>query len=615
LDCGNLVDNITGIDIPPNSEVILEIPWCAPDPSDFNCLDDSYGGADDQLGHFCFLAHFDDDDQDDLAAGGALATDVGYNSWQKNNVAWKNVEIIDDDISEFTFTGATLVANISNDKFIRLDFDAREDNNLQTVLDYNRVRLYLSKQLVKSWKEGGAKGEGIVPVNDSVIEIVREHAYMANIFMQPDESAIMAVGLKPVKPIYGGSTDYFKFDVAQFDSRSNSVPVGGERFLIQKEWTIRNCYDTYEGVGEVISGNTPFLNDTIFVGTDINLNRNDTLTFSKCVVFMGENVKINLSENAQLNIFDSEITNACLGEKWKGIHLLGDTAYTDQLNITGSFINGTDTVFRVFEANEVNITGSSFLGSGSGLALYVTKTFDFDFSNNTVFDYQVGVKTVNNRRAKKASLIQRNNISEVDTAMSFSGDYHNLLWIACNTLRYALRGISSSALNLKDQGSTSIGAGNEFISTSTATNHMLAHTNSAMRYYYDPSMSVASYMNVTEYAATNDEDCFTYSFDTTSSHRYIPFAQVNSSPAPAIISIVPVPNPSNGNTDIHYNCGEGLLGSLIINDMFGKKLEQFELKSDKGIVNLQYANVAKGLYIITLINSQGEYRTSKLIIQ
>jgi hypothetical protein len=41
LTCGDSLMRITGIDINPNSEYIVEDPWCVPDPSDFSCLDPS----------------------------------------------------------------------------------------------------------------------------------------------------------------------------------------------------------------------------------------------------------------------------------------------------------------------------------------------------------------------------------------------------------------------------------------------------------------------------------------------------------------------------------------------------------------------------------------------
>jgi hypothetical protein len=327
---------------------------------------------------------------------------------------------------------------------------------------------------------------------------------------------------------------------------------------------------------------------------------------------MVEDAKINVGGNAQLNLLSSEISPACLGETWGGIFLSGDTLLTKQIRIRKSFITGTDTAISVTDANDIFITGNTILGDGTGQAIYIKGTKDFDVSDNVISRFETGIETYRCLSAAKAALIQRNIISEVEDAMHFDSDDHGKLVIGCNTLSYSNYGILSTANVLADQGSATYGAGNEFISSSSQTYHMLNHNNNGMRYYYDPSMSVSAYMNVTENAATYDQDCYDYSFDTSSSfHRPIIYQPTAEDPG---MQLRTIPNPNSGMVSLNFHLGRAESGEIMISDIYGKLVYKSGITKDQAELKLNLTELADGMYIVSLQNSKGEKRTEKMII-
>ena len=243
LVCGDQIANVTGITVPANSEVIEQITWCPPDPSDYSYANSNCGPAiTGQSAHFCLLAHFDAP-ADPLPY---LNVPAYYNVWDQayllNNVAWKNVEIIDNDGSSIAPTGVVWIRNVKESNFIRLRFLSRKDKNGETVLDYAKVRLHFTRQFIRNWKKGGQRGEGIVLVNDSVVEITNTNAQMDQVFMKYMETQAVAMQLIPVKSYPRNLNEFFSFDIEQSNlDDPTGKPSGGQRYDIKKNrWKVRN---------------------------------------------------------------------------------------------------------------------------------------------------------------------------------------------------------------------------------------------------------------------------------------------------------------------------------------------------------------------------------------
>jgi hypothetical protein len=509
-------------------------------------------------------------------------------------VVWKNIEVIDTIPLEFTFTGATMVTNISTDKFIDLHFTAQNDNNAENILDYSRVRFLLSKQILKSWREGGSKGEGIIPVNDSTIELTKASAYMKNVFMFEGETGLIAPGFKPKREYPGPAADYFDIDLAQFDSRSQTVPVGGERFKIKKDWTVNSCNSSFDQPGNT-SGTHTFTRDTLYVANNIVLNAGDTLNLGGTVLYFAAGKKIIINPSAKLIAFESEFAAACPDTKWGGIRLLGDSTQTEALRMAKCFLSDVDTAVYAQEGSELTIVQNTFYGSATGIALLLKDGKDFNCTANNISNYVTGIKTDGNRTVRN-SYIRRNIINDVDTALRFIDDTHNFLNITCNTLSYGSRGIFSDAVSLKNQGNSTNGAGNIFTSASSLSHHMLKHSGSSMTYYYDPAMSVANYMNTTVSAAANNQDCFTYTFDTAGTRKHVPIiVEVGSK-----LRIWLSPNPASEEVTITYDLGGAESGVLQFVDMYGRVIEEVPIYPSTEFIRRPLSKYNNGVYLVTL---------------
>jgi hypothetical protein len=597
---------------PKNSVTVMEIDWSPPDPDDYICGPGTTG----ELGHFCILAHFDASTTTPYdPLGGSLTTSVNWNAFQNNNVAWKNMEVVEaPGLKPMDKpTGNTIITNINDSSnYIRLNFFSRKDNNEQTIFDYARVRLWFTKQLIQSWKDGGRKGDGVIIVNDSVIQLTKPDAYMDNIFMQYMEAQAIGLQINAHDNPYGLAEDVFKFDVAQYYG-NDTTPVGGERFLIKKSnWNLINCITASDTLDNKIGGT--FANDTLYIPGNVTVANGDTLILNNMTVLMAANAQIKVAIGGRLFIDHSELVPACIGTIWKGINVEGDTV-TTQFSLTNSFIMGADTALLMRKLKNAEVSETSFIGLGYGVGIAINKNKDFIISENSIDNYGIGIITANGYLPTVSSSINKNVISNVTDGIISSVCNHSKLDIQCNRLSYSGYGILSSQTTMKNQGDTTYGAGNEFISSSSNADDMWYHiSGNSPVYYYDsfltPDMSVTT-------TASGDRECYTYSFDTSSNHRYIPFVNNSVKPASAVVSMLDVyalPNPHAGNAAIHFDLGEEKSGTLIITNMYGAIIDRYQLSSERSQIDIHYDGLADGIYLLSLINSKGEKITRKMVI-
>jgi hypothetical protein len=598
---------------PKNSETVVKVNWSPPDPTDYAC-----GPGTGELGHFCILAHFDANTTAPYDPLGTLSTSVWQNAFENNNVAWKNMEVVAPPGLKPMVkpVGNTLITNINGDSstYVRLRFFSRKDNNDQTIYDYATMRLWFTKQLIQSWKDGGKRGEGIVLVNDSVVQLTAPDTYMDNIFMNYQETQAVGVQINALKNPYGLAEDAFKFDVIQY-AANDTVPEGGERFLIQKSgWELPLCAGGNDTISSKSGG--MYTNDSLYISGDVTVGPADTLSFDHMTVFIAANSRITVSAGGVLLIDHSELLPACSGDIWNGIEVKGDTVKT-QLLLTNSFIMGADTALILRKTINSEITGTSFIGTGSGIAIVMNKAKDFIIEENMFANYPTAIGTFNGYPSTVASSIRKNVVMNVNTAIASSASTHTKLDIQCNRFFYSQYGIYSTGSTIKDQGDSIYGAGNEFISNSTNADHMWKQiTGNNPVYYYDsflsPDMSVTT-------TASGDRNCYTYSFDTTGSRRnvYIPYLDNNSAYDNKLtggLSVSAVPNPNSGEASIYFSLGEQKQGELVVRNIYGTVIDRYRLNTDVNKIDVSYSDLPGGIYFLTLTSVNGERKTSKMVI-
>ncbi len=475
--------------------------------------------------------------------------------------------------------------------------------------------MYFPSGFLKRWAEGGKLGKDVIMVNDSVVEITSANATMKHVFLRYNEIGSVSLSLKTIKEPTLSAEQYFNFDIVQY-SEGKNTPQGGQTYQIKKGFSGENCLTSATTLSGTIISNQ-ILSDSILVTGNILIPNGKTLNFEKAIVMVAENVRIRVMPGGKLIINASEFLSACIQKKWNGIEVKGNLVFLNPLTITNSFITGSNFPLNLDKSKGIFISMSTFLGYDIGTAIVMNKMKDFQISENTFSNFEIGIKTTNTSAADVKSGIEKNLFLNVKTAIVFMNDNHSKLDIKCNRFSYTDYAIQSDLTQLKDQGVLGEGAGNEFISSSTLSNNKLKHMNgNAPKYYYDPSQPITSGMNVTTVASAIDRTCYVYSFDTSStvsSHMMSPL-NIQEAIAKRMMDVYSVPNPNFGQTSIYFSLGEEKQGELVVMDIYGKVIDRIKVTTEFNKVDVDYSEFASGIYMISLTNSKGEVKNKKMII-
>jgi hypothetical protein len=210
----------------PGEAVVIQIPWYPPDPAAFSC----FGG--DQ-GHFCLLARIETSSTTPFGMTTPETNDVYANTKNNNNIAWKNVTIVDN------FPGPQRLSSI----IIRNIFKERIQVGLRfadtgrfgaSFFDKGRMFLDLKPELAKRWRDGRASARGIKVADDRQagrLEIVAPDAAIQNITLEPNEAFSVDLNFELAKNVQAQRGA--EFDLIQTGAPGNpEAIVGGQRFKL-----------------------------------------------------------------------------------------------------------------------------------------------------------------------------------------------------------------------------------------------------------------------------------------------------------------------------------------------------------------------------------------------
>jgi hypothetical protein len=211
----------------PGEAVVIQIPWYPPNPADFGCFGDP--------GHFCLLGRIETSTSTPFGMATVEGADVNANTRNNNNIAWKNVTVVDN------FAGALLLSSA----LIRNTFKERIQTNLHlaaardfdaSFFQNGRVLIMLPPEILKRWRGLGGKGEGIKYGGDAdrgLIEIRTNQASIENIPLEPGEVFPVTIQFAPGKDYQRSRTKTLRYDLIQTGSPRDPVAViGGVRFEV-----------------------------------------------------------------------------------------------------------------------------------------------------------------------------------------------------------------------------------------------------------------------------------------------------------------------------------------------------------------------------------------------
>lgn len=184
-------------------------------------------------GHFCLVARFvADSSTPDPIVGEATGNGIWGNVRNSNNIAWKNVTIVDS--FQNRVGGQVIVRNISHvPSRMRLGFDLAPGS--EAFLRFGRIEVDLGKKLFAIWQRAGKKGKGVKAIGPTTIAIQQPHAYIEGLTLSPREEHVVMIRF-PLHVAHPKQRE-FTLHVTQFDlakeSRVLSVVNGGESFVIR----------------------------------------------------------------------------------------------------------------------------------------------------------------------------------------------------------------------------------------------------------------------------------------------------------------------------------------------------------------------------------------------
>ena len=217
-------------DIPilqPGEQRIVKFTWRIPNV-------DNYDEVEPNTWHFCLLARIvSPNDQMTFTE----TTDLPANVANNNNIAWKNVMVIDVDPNQpdNILSGTVVVGNWSDTAhlyYLELVKDDSESGN--PIFKEAEVKLKMGPKLYEAWERGGKIAEELESTADDKKKVVKgDNVLLDNLAFNPKEFGALTLTFNFLtKKIT--AKDRFKYHLIQRDAQTGKI-VGGETFIIRKK--------------------------------------------------------------------------------------------------------------------------------------------------------------------------------------------------------------------------------------------------------------------------------------------------------------------------------------------------------------------------------------------
>lgn len=209
----------------PNEAAIIEIPWFPPNPADF-------GSFDADRSHFCLLARIETAPTAPFGMTTAEGVDVNANTRANNNIAWKNITVVDN-FAGAQGIGVFFIRNIS-DEPVEAGLRFADTGGFDTpFFNFGRISVNLKSKLFERWRAGGARGKGIEPLGNTTIGIFSPEAFIQGIRLEPRESFSVDVRFELSKDYQLVQGALPKLDLIQTGVHNDpEAVVGGQRFEV-----------------------------------------------------------------------------------------------------------------------------------------------------------------------------------------------------------------------------------------------------------------------------------------------------------------------------------------------------------------------------------------------
>ncbi len=210
------------------SEVILKFTWPIPNPVDFTKV---AGVNEGWLWHFCLLARIEAT-TDPMTY--PETEDLYYNVRYNNNIAWKNVDVVDLVPSGGKKNGGAISVGkpYGKPRPIYLEFIAKKNEKEKTILENAEVAIELNPKLYQVWEQGGKRSQFLEENKEENKLVVKDnHAILNNLYFDTDEIGVLNLTFSLTTEDFSEKKE-FTYDVIMKDAETNEV-IGGETYHIK----------------------------------------------------------------------------------------------------------------------------------------------------------------------------------------------------------------------------------------------------------------------------------------------------------------------------------------------------------------------------------------------
>jgi|GEM_PF-1683845 len=221
IDCaaGGAVDPCPLPVIAPGQDYVMQIPWVPPNPGAFGVNT-----------HFCLLARIETQPTLPFGMTSPEGTAVWQNVATNNNIAWKNIAVLNGGGKGHVIVRNTLRSQAALE--LRFAVPAAELKN--HFLMHGDIFVDLGRELMAKWRRGGQRARGFRVVGGTTIQITDPaNAVLAGLTFSAGEEQVIEVRMQLRRGDKSRPGASFNWDVIQMQPTARSakpVAVGGMRY-------------------------------------------------------------------------------------------------------------------------------------------------------------------------------------------------------------------------------------------------------------------------------------------------------------------------------------------------------------------------------------------------
>ena len=391
---GDFIGEVTLPIIQPGDAYIATFPWTPPNPANFvGLVSDPLFWA-DQPHHFCLLSRIvGTSDPMTTAEGSNIATNVLNN----NNIAWKNLSVVDLDPNNITggFTsgtdkliGATVLIGDAwnNGGVYDIEFKNPDFLKGEPITENAEIKITLDSPIWDKWVSGGYQGENIEVYSEEQKQliIIDNYGKIKNLSFSPNERGLLHTSFNFLTEELSEQAEFY-FEINQLKNSDNSI-VGGELYKI------------------AVPNRSSFLADA---GNDKEVDIGDYVSLNA----------LQISENAIYNWYNEEGNLIYTG---KDFSLSPEVTQKYKLEVIAT-IDG----FKDYDEVEIKVNKNKIiLVSPNPATSNLNIEYDIDESVNSA--YLVLVKHMGNV-SNQYVLNVSNNTKQIDVSIFQNGTYSLVL--------------------------------------------------------------------------------------------------------------------------------------------------------------------------------------------